>query len=51
VHEYTVEFLRLVERNNLHGIDEQRVARYVEGLKPSIRDGIGLQMLLNVTNA
>lgn len=32
MHEYTVEFLRLVERSNLYEIDEQRVARCVEGL-------------------
>ena len=50
VNEYTAEFLHLAEQNNLHEIDGQQVARYVEGLKPIIRNRIGLWML-NVTDA
>lgn len=50
VNEYIAEFLHLAEQNNLHEIDGQQVARYVEGLKPIIRNRIGLWML-NVTDA
>jgi hypothetical protein len=30
LHEYTTEFLRLAEKNNMHETDGQQVARYVE---------------------
>ena len=49
MHEYIAEFLHLAERNDLHETGEH-IARYVEGLKPAIRDIIGFQMLLNATN-
>jgi hypothetical protein len=48
--EYTTEFLHLAKQNNLHETDGQQVARYVEGLKPIIRNRIELWML-NVTDA
>ncbi|KAG6779359.1 hypothetical protein POTOM_015736 [Populus tomentosa] len=41
MHEYLEEFLRLAERNDLHETDGEHIARYVEGLKPAIRDRIG----------
>ncbi|XP_031402603.1 uncharacterized protein LOC116212173 [Punica granatum] len=44
VHDYTAEFLRLAEHNALNESESQQVARYMEGLKPTIRDKIGLQM-------
>ena len=33
VHEYTAEFMRLAERNNLRESEGQHVVRYVDGLK------------------
>jgi hypothetical protein len=42
--------LHLAKQNNLHETDGQQVARYVEGLKPIIRNRIELWML-NVTDA
>ncbi|XP_031405672.1 uncharacterized protein LOC116214403 [Punica granatum] len=37
IHDYTVEFLRLAERNALNESESQQVAQYMEGLKPTIR--------------
>ncbi|PKI61147.1 hypothetical protein CRG98_018467 [Punica granatum] len=51
VHDYTVEFLRLAERNALNESKSQQVARYMEGLKPTIRDKIGMQMVATVDDA
>ncbi|PKI60575.1 hypothetical protein CRG98_019051 [Punica granatum] len=48
VHDYTAEFLRLAEHNALNESESQQVARYMEGLKPTIRDKIGLQMVATV---
>ncbi|PKI72271.1 hypothetical protein CRG98_007345 [Punica granatum] len=47
-HDYTAEFLRLAERNALNESESQQVARYMEGLKPTIRDKIGVQMVATV---
>ena len=47
IHEYTAEFMRLVERNDLRENEGQWTARYLEGLKPHIRDKIGVQVNLH----
>ncbi|XP_010275023.1 PREDICTED: uncharacterized protein LOC104610208 [Nelumbo nucifera] len=51
VNECTSEFLRLAERNQLSESDNQQAARYLSGLRPSIRDKIGVQMVLSVQEA
>ncbi|PKI78459.1 hypothetical protein CRG98_001099 [Punica granatum] len=51
VHDYMVEFLRLAERNALNELESQQVTRYMEGLKPTIRDKIGVQMVAMVDDA
>ncbi|XP_010278719.1 PREDICTED: uncharacterized protein LOC104612828 [Nelumbo nucifera] len=48
VNEYTSEFLRLAERNQLSESDNQQAACYLSGLRPAIRDKIGVQMVLSV---
>ena len=51
VYEYTVEFMRLVERNNLRESESQQAAKYLEGLKPQIRDMIGVQVMRDLHEA
>ena len=51
VHEYTTEFMRLAERNDLRESEGQQVARYVDGLKISIRDKIGFHHLRTLNDA
>ena len=49
--DYTVEFFRLVERNQLLESENQQAARYLSGLKQTIRDKIGVHMVFNVQEA
>ena len=51
VKEYTTEFLRLIERNQLSESENQQASRYLSGLKQTIRDKIGVQMVFNVQEA
>lgn len=51
IHEYTSEFMRLAERNNLKETDSQHVARYLRGLRSSIRDRMGLHPVFNIHQA
>ena len=48
IHEYTAEFIRLAERNNLRG---QKAATYLEGLKPQIKHMIVVQVIRNLHEA
>ena len=45
VEEYTEVFHQLVMRIDLNESEEQMVARYLSGLKPSIQDVLSLQSL------
>ncbi|CAN1246154.1 hypothetical protein LINGRAPRIM_LOCUS3116 [Linum grandiflorum] len=51
VPEYTAEFLRLSERNELGETESQKVTRYINGLKGSIQKKMGLQTVWTVTEA
>lgn len=51
VADYTVEWSRLLVQNNLNESEAQQVSRYLGGLKPSIRDRIGLQVVSTVDEA
>lgn len=51
VTEYTAEFLRFSERNDLEETENQKVARYISGLKDSIQEKMGLQTVWTVQEA
>ncbi|CAL8120747.1 unnamed protein product [Prunus armeniaca] len=51
VSEYTKEFMRLAERNHLTKTDNQKVARYNNGLKISIQEKIGMQNIWTLQEA
>ncbi|XP_057250722.1 uncharacterized protein LOC130591424 [Beta vulgaris subsp. vulgaris] len=51
VTEYTAEFLRFSERNDLRESKNQKVARYISGLKNSLQEKMGLQTVWTVAEA
>ncbi|KAJ9550523.1 hypothetical protein OSB04_014568 [Centaurea solstitialis] len=51
VADYTAEFIRLTDRNEIGESENQKVARYISGLKTSIQDKIGLQTVWTVSEA
>ncbi|KAF2283078.1 hypothetical protein GH714_043822 [Hevea brasiliensis] len=51
INEYTAELLRLAVRNHLSESDNQQATQYLRGLKPSIRDKIGIRIVISVQEA
>lgn len=48
---YTVEFHRLLSRNNLHETESQQVTRYISGLRLEIQDRISLVPVYTLDDA
>ncbi|CAN0917172.1 hypothetical protein LINGRAHAP2_LOCUS30123 [Linum grandiflorum] len=51
VTEYTAEFLRLTEHNQLGETEGKKVMRYINGLKGSIQEKMRLQTVWTITDA
>ncbi|XP_071708300.1 uncharacterized protein [Rutidosis leptorrhynchoides] len=51
VAEYTADFLRLASRNNIVETEGQQISRYLFGLRPAIREKIGCQIIMTLTEA
>ena len=51
MNDYTDDFLRLAERNDLGETENQRIARYVSGLRSSIQEKIGMQHMWTIADA
>jgi hypothetical protein len=51
VDDYTLEFYRLEARNQLNESEDQRVARYLHGLRGSIQDTLVVHTFYNVSEA
>ncbi|XP_071728633.1 uncharacterized protein [Rutidosis leptorrhynchoides] len=51
VAECTVDFLRLASRNNIVETEGQQISRYLFGLRPAIREKIGCQVIMTLTEA
>ena len=51
MNEYTAEFFRLAERNQLSESENKQAVRYFSGLKQTIRDKFGVHMVFNVQKA
>ena len=51
VNEYMKEFDRLANRNDLEETEDQRISKFVHGLRVSIRDQVSLQTLYTLNKA
>ncbi|XP_071708598.1 uncharacterized protein [Rutidosis leptorrhynchoides] len=51
VAEYTADFLRLTSRNNLMETEGQQISCYLYGLRPTIQEKIGCQVIMSLTEA
>lgn len=49
--DYTEDFYKLMARNSIQELEEQFVARYVNGLKLTIRDEVEMQQLWRINDA
>src|SRR3954466_12925967 len=51
IHDYSADFLRLADRNNLMETPDQQVSRFMNGFKTLIRDKMGLQPIYRFEDA